>query len=121
MIAYKLYNTANGGSAFQKGIITTLQRVPTSYTFFQQDDPAHREFDWHAAPRNQYVLTLQGSLEFTVTDGSTFVVNPGDILIATDVEGTGHKWRMLSEESWLRAYVVLDDVNQDGFVPDRNQ
>ena len=62
------------------------------------------------------MITLKGSLEFTVSDGSSFVVEPGDVVIALDTAGTGHKWRMLSEESWSRIYIVLDEDQDDAFI-----
>jgi len=118
MRAYRLFTTSEGHSAFEKGTVENQQKINTSYFFFQEDAPERRALDWHPAPRAQYVVTLRGTLEFTVTDGSTFIIEPGDILIATDVTGSGHKWRMLSEESWIRTYMVLDQPQQDGFTRD---
>ena len=120
MKAYKLYNTDTGSSAFEEGTIKEHQRILSSYFFFEHNAPDKRSFDWHPAPRKQYVITLKGSLEFTVSDGSSFIINPGDILIATDIEGLGHKWRMLSEESWSRMYVALEEGEDDGFVINSN-
>lgn len=116
MKVYRLYTTATGGSAFEEGKLTTLQHISSAYFFIVEDLPERREFDWHPAPKRQYVLTHRGSLEFTVTDGGTFVLHPGDVLIATDTTGTGHKWRRLSEESWVRTYIVLEEGVEDGFV-----
>ena len=116
MNAYRLYNTSEGNSAFQKGTVKDLLQLEAAYFFFQEDSPERREFDWHPAPRAQYVITLRGTLEFTVTDGSSFVIAPGDVLIAKDVTGTGHKWKVLGEESWSRIYIVLKEDQDDGFL-----
>lgn len=116
MNAYRLFNTIEGDSAFEKGTVQDLLQLEAAYFFFHEDAPERTEFDWHPAPRPQYVITLRGKLEFTVTDGSTFIVEPGDVLIAQDIAGTGHKWRRLSEESWARIYIVLKDGQNDGFV-----
>jgi hypothetical protein len=32
----------------------------------------------------QYVITLSGTLEFTTRDGETFVLRPGEVLLAAD-------------------------------------
>jgi hypothetical protein len=59
--------------------------------------------------RNQYVVTLSGTLEFTTRDGEVFVLHPGDVLLAADDVGTGHKWRLLDDRPWRRLYAILAD------------
>ena len=115
MNAYRLITKTDGASSFQKGQIKELKQVPADYFFFQQDPPERKSFDWHPAPRAQYVITLRGTIEFTVTDGTSFVLQPGDILIAQDMGSTGHKWRMIGDESWARTYIVLKEGEDDGF------
>jgi len=39
----------------------------------------------------QYVITLAGVLEFTTVGGETFTIRPGDVLVAEDHIGSGHK------------------------------
>jgi quercetin dioxygenase-like cupin family protein len=63
--------------------------------------------DWHTAPREQFVVTLSGTLEFTTRDGEIFVLRPGDILLASDTSGTGHRWRLIDDQPWRRLYVEL--------------
>jgi hypothetical protein len=41
-----------------------------------------------------------GSLEFTNRDGGTFVLRPGDILVAADDAGSGKKWRLIDDDPW---------------------
>ena len=61
------------------------------------------------------MITLSGTLEFTTRDGETFVVRPGDVLVATDHVGSGHKWRLIDDQPWRRAYVVLKPGARDSF------
>lgn len=68
-------------------------------------DPRGR--DWHVAPMRQYVITLSGRLEFTTRDGTSFELGPGDVLLAEDTSGGGHRWRFLDEQPWRRVYVQL--------------
>ena len=84
-----------------------------------KETPAHSSFEWHNDPEPQYVITLSGTLEFTTRDGETFVVRPGDVLVATDHVGSGHKWRLIDDLLWRRAYVVLKPGARDSFVPKR--
>ena len=65
-------------------------------------------YDWHPAPRKQVVVTLTGSIEFTFGNGEILLVNPGDVFLAADVEGRGHKWRIIGDEPWRRLYVHID-------------
>ena len=58
-----------------------------------------------------------GTLEFTTRDGETFMLRPGDVLVATDDIGSGHKWRLIDDQPWRRAYVVLKPGARDLFVP----
>ena len=74
---------------------------------FEQSQP-HASFDWHTAPCRQYVVTLTGTLEFTTRDGETFTLSAGDVLLAEDTSGSGHRWRLIGDAPWLRLYVELE-------------
>jgi quercetin dioxygenase-like cupin family protein len=65
-------------------------------------------YAWHQDPVPRYVITLSGTLEFETKSGSTFVIRPGDILLAQDNSGSGHTWRLLDDQPWRRAYVVYE-------------
>src|SRR5262245_15410532 len=83
---------------------------------FEESAPL-ASFDWHDAPESQYVITLSGTLEVTTRDGEKFILRPGDVLVATDEIGSGHKWRLIDDEPWRRAYVILKPGTPDVFVP----
>ena len=83
-----------------------------------EETPAHSSFDWHNDPIPQYVITLAGVLEFTTVGGETFIIHPGDVLLAVDHTGSGHKWRFTNDEPWKRAYVVFKEGADTHFVPD---
>ena len=72
-----------------------------------EETPAGSALDWHTAPHVQYVITLSGTLEFTSRDGETFVLRPGEVLLATDTTGTDHRWRLIDDHPWRRLYVEL--------------
>ena len=73
-----------------------------------EETPAHSALDWHDAPRRQYVITLSGVLRFTTRGGATFTLGPGDVLLAEDTAGGGHRWELIDDEPWRRVYVELD-------------
>ncbi len=72
-----------------------------------EETAAGSTLDWHTAPCEQFVITLSGTLEFTTRDGEKFVLRPGDILLASDTTGTGHRWRLIDDQPWRRLYVEL--------------
>jgi quercetin dioxygenase-like cupin family protein len=72
-----------------------------------QESPAGSVLDWHTPPHLQYVITLTGTLEFTTRDGETFVLRPGEVLLAADTTGTGHRWQLIDDQPWERLYVEL--------------
>ena len=104
--AYKLYTGSDGKSHFETGSIHLLEENAVLSIHFKETAP-HSALDWHTAPEEQYVITLCGTLEFTMPDGTTFILRPGEVVLALDITGSGHKWRMLGDEPWHRAYVVL--------------
>jgi quercetin dioxygenase-like cupin family protein len=70
-----------------------------------EETAAGSSLDWHTAPHKQYVITLTGTLEFTTRDGETFLLRPGDVLLAEDTTGSGHRWRLMDDQPWRRLYV----------------
>ena len=113
--AFRLYTGPDNASHVLEGAIDQTDRTDVVAIHFKET-PAHSAYDWHEAPEPQYVITLSGTLEFTTRDGETFVLRPGDVLLAEDNIGTGHKWRLIDDQPWRRAYVVLKPGARDSFV-----
>ena len=51
------------------------------------------DIDYHNAPRRQFVVCLSGKLEVECGNGDRRVFSPGDVLLADDTTGQGHKSR----------------------------
>jgi quercetin dioxygenase-like cupin family protein len=116
--AYYLYTGPDGNSHVQRGSIAEGALVEAESIHFKETPP-HSSFDWHNDPTPQYVITLAGVLEFTTVGGETFTIHPGDILLAVDHTGSGHKWRLTNDEPWKRAYVIFKNGADTRFVPDQ--
>jgi quercetin dioxygenase-like cupin family protein len=76
--AFKLYTGPDNTSHVDRTDVVALHFKET---------PPHSSYDWHDDPEPQYVITLSGTLEFATRDGETFVVRPGDVLLAEDNVG----------------------------------
>jgi quercetin dioxygenase-like cupin family protein len=113
--AFKLYTGADNASHVLEGTIDETDRTDVVAIHFKET-PAHSSYDWHPDPEPQFVITLSGTLEFATPDGETFILRPGDVLVAVDHIGKGHKWRLIDDQPWRRAYVVLKPGAKDSFV-----
>jgi quercetin dioxygenase-like cupin family protein len=113
--AFKLYTGPDNASHVLEGTVDEKVRVDVVAIHFMES-PAHSSSDWHNDPEPHYVISLSGTLEFTIHDGETFVVRPGDVLLGENNVGAGHKWRLIDDQPWRRAYVVLKPGAKDSFV-----
>ncbi len=60
---------------------------------------------WHNAPTRQYVITLSGSADIGVGDGTVRTFGPGDVLLAEDLTGQGHT--TIPTDNWVRAIIPI--------------
>ncbi len=115
--AIRLINIGEDRCAFEIGKIPIRQHINAHY-FFAQTDVSTLQNIPHPAPRRQYVITLKGKLRFTVSNGETFIIEPGIILIANDTRGEGHTWEVVDGNEWERIYIPLEDGSDDYFIAD---
>lgn len=113
--AFKFITGPDNQSHVQEGTIEEHARTDV-VSIHVEETPAHSSLDWHTAPEVQYVITLSGTLEFITRDGEKFILRPGDVLVAEDTMGGGHRWRLIDDQPWRRAYVVLKPGAKDTFV-----
>lgn len=115
--AYKIYTGSDGHTHIATRTVTEDQLFTAQTIRFKETSP-YSVYDWHTAPVIQYVLSLTGTLQFETFSGETFILKPGEILIAKDTTGTGHKWKLVDDQPWKRAYVAFDAAIEANFVED---
>ena len=66
--------------------------IPAATAFFRETpvDVDADVYDFHCAPRRQFVIHLEGVVEIEVGDGTARQFGPGEILLADDTTGQGH-------------------------------
>jgi hypothetical protein len=55
----------------------------------------------HPAPARQYMVSLQGAIQVTASDGDVRRVGPGEVLLVEDTTGNGHSTRALEDVTFL--------------------
>lgn len=111
----RIYTGDDGESHFQDvelplqsgggGRISELQKARG--IVFRETDSSY-DLDFHNAPRRQYVINLSGSVELEIGDGTKRILGPGEILLAEDTTGRGHKSRAVDGEPRRSIFVPLD-------------
>ncbi len=99
--------TGKDGQSHVEETTIPLGVVQAATAVHFKETAAGSALDWHTAPHVQYVITLSGTLEFTTRNGETFILHPGDVLLAADTTGSGHRWRLIDDQPWRRVYVVF--------------
>jgi hypothetical protein len=110
----RIWTGADGDSHFEEGMIDlakgergdALSTVISGASLSFQETSSGGSYEWHKDPVPRFVITLSGTLEFETKGGERFTIRPGDILLAQDNTGSGHRWKLIGEEPWRRAYVV---------------
>lgn len=111
----RIWTGEDGNSLFEEGVIDlpkgergdilSDKSVVSSISF--RETKSGGAFAPHDAPTRQFVITLAGTLEFRTAKQEVFTIRPGDILLAEDTTGSGHSWKLIDEDPWRRAYVIL--------------
>ena len=82
-------------------------QAATGITF--RVSPPGYKLDWHCAPRRQYSISLTGTTEIEVGDGTVARLGPGDVVLAEDLTGQGHITRVVGDQPRFYAIVPLKE------------
>ena len=103
---YRLFAGADGQSHFEQPDSSKASKffnhTGTATGLLFRNDFAPHIVNFHRAPRRRWVITLAGSVDIGLGDGTSMNFAPGDVFLAEDLTGQGHK---ATPHDWLRAYV----------------
>ncbi len=112
----RLHTGEDGESHFQDLEIRTAAQgdigalsapVPATGVIFRETTGDY-DYDWHHAPARQYVVMLEGSVEVEVGDGTRRRFGPGDVLLAEDTTGRGHRSRAVDGRARRSLFITLE-------------
>lgn len=79
---------------------------PAKAVFFREIPPAW-EYQWHNVVCREYVVMLDGEAEIEAGDGEKRIFRKGDVLLAEDLTGQGHRTRVIGKKVWRQVFVTL--------------
>lgn len=112
----RLYVDAKGETHFEDREIPyesetpggkTSRRFPATGIIFRETSPAY-DYDWHNAPRKQYIINLDAAVQITVSDGETRTIGAGEVFLVEDTTGKGHISRAVQGKMRHSIFVTLD-------------
>lgn len=112
----RVYSGDDGESHFEdveielvdRGAIGAISKLYDATGIVFRTTEADYDLDFHCAPRRQFVINLDASVELEVGDGSKRVLGPGDVLLAEDTTGRGHISRAVDARPRRSIFVTLD-------------
>ena len=105
----RMYTGDDGKSHFEEldqtqGGKFFLSTIAAKALVFKNDQNRDDLHGWHNAPRRQWCITLSGTVDIGISDGTVKTFGPGDVFLAEDVTGQGHT---ALPKNWVRAFVHL--------------
>ncbi len=70
--------------------------------------PGSYDYDWHSAPRRQYIINLDAGVRITVSDGEVREIGAGEILLVEDTSGKGHISQAIAGQMRHSVFITLD-------------
>jgi quercetin dioxygenase-like cupin family protein len=113
----RIYADAEGESHFgeleialmDRGAIGSLsEEVSVTGVIFRENEPGY-DYDWHTAPRRQFIVLLDGEIEIEVSAGDKRRFRGGDVLLVEDTTGKGHRTRHVIPQRRRSLFLPLPD------------
>ena len=70
--------------------------------------PSDYDYKWHCAPRKQYIINLDASVEVEVTDGEKKIIPAGEIFLVEDIKGKGHQSKSVDNKERISIFIPIN-------------
>jgi len=70
--------------------------------------PGSYDYDWHPAPRRQYIINLDAGVQLTASDGEARVIGAGEIVLVEDITGKGHLSKSVNNQMRHSIFVPIE-------------
>ena len=127
MLLTEIFADSNGETHFRKievsfevrefappSMPVQVSKEVTSTSSLFMIAPPGWDKEYHATPRKQLCVMLDGRLSVTATDGETIHMGPGDVLLVNDAASNGHLSQILGNESASFLFVGLEGDHSFG-------
>ena len=112
----RIYPDSDGETHFEdidillhdSGIIGLTSRLQIATGIIFRETSADYDYPWHNAPRRQFVIILEGEVDFTVSDGETRRFGGGDVVLLEDTTGKGHYSKAVQGQPRQSIFITLD-------------
>jgi hypothetical protein len=116
MLITRLFTGKDNQSHFENIDIQLESRGPLGFFseptevkgFFFREVPADYQYPWNNVVCREYVITLEGKAEIEVSSGEKRRFGKGEVLLAEDISGEGHKTRVIGKKPWKQAFITLE-------------
>ncbi len=82
--------------------------LPTPDALILNETDIGHDYPWHNAPQRQWVVTLQGEIEVRLRNGESKRFGAGSLILADDINGSGHATSVTSKDPWRCLYIPFN-------------
>jgi len=113
----RVFTNSNGDSEFGSITVTMKgsgdigflsQKIPTTGIIFRET-PGTYDYDWHCAPRRQFICNLDAAVKITTSTGQERVLQAGEVFYVEDIHGKGHKSQAVGGKTRKSLFIPVPD------------
>lgn len=112
----RIYTDQNGDSRFEDIVIPLVdagevgflsKKMPANGIIFREVLPSY-DYDFHNPAHRQYIILLDGEIEIATSLGEIRRFKAGDVLLAEDTHGKGHRTRNVKAQKRKSLFIPID-------------